>query len=54
MRDVAITWMETHYAAFSELAGTVRSGQPPFDRYHGMPVSNASAPTPLTRSSSPD
>ncbi len=38
MRDVAITWMETHYAAFSELAGTVRSGQPAFDRYHGIPV----------------
>jgi Dimerisation domain len=38
MRDVAITWMETHYAAFSELAGTIRTGQPAFDRYHGMPV----------------
>ncbi|MGH3420694.1 MAG: hypothetical protein ACRDOD_14050, partial [Streptosporangiaceae bacterium] len=37
MRDVAITWMETHYAAFSELAGTVHTGEPASDRYHGMP-----------------
>ena len=38
MRDVAITWMETHYAPFSELAGTVRASLPACDRYHGMPV----------------
>jgi hypothetical protein len=35
VRDVAIMWMETHYAPFGELLNTVRTGQPGPDRLWG-------------------
>lgn len=37
MRDLAIMWMETHYAPFAELAHTVRTGEPAADHYYGQP-----------------
>ena len=37
MRDLAIMWMETHYAPFGELLHTVRSGEPAADYLYGQP-----------------
>jgi predicted O-methyltransferase YrrM len=37
MRDVAIMFMETHYAPFSDLIHTIRTGQPAAERYYGEP-----------------
>lgn len=37
VRDVALTWMETHYAPFGELLGTVRTGEPAATRFYGQP-----------------
>lgn len=37
MRDMAIMWMETHYAPFAELTHTVRTGQPAADHHYGQP-----------------
>jgi O-methyltransferase domain/Dimerisation domain len=37
MRDLAIMWMETHYAPFGELLHTVRTGQPAAGRLYGQP-----------------
>jgi O-methyltransferase/methyltransferase family protein len=37
MRDLAIMWMETHYAPFGELLHTVRSGEPAAERLYGQP-----------------
>ena len=37
MRDVAIMFMETHYAPFGDLLGTIRTGQPAAERYYGQP-----------------
>lgn len=37
MRDLAIMWMETHYAPFGELVHTVRTGEPAADHYYGQP-----------------
>jgi hypothetical protein len=37
MRDLAIMWMETHYAPFGELLHAVRSGEPAADHLYGQP-----------------
>jgi O-methyltransferase domain/Dimerisation domain len=37
MRDVAIMFMETHYAPFGDLLGTIRTGQPAAERFYGQP-----------------
>jgi len=37
MRDVVITFMETHYAPFGDLLETIRTGQPAAERYYGQP-----------------
>src|ERR1700722_9708969 len=37
MRDLAIMWMETHYAPFGELLHTVRSGEPAAERLYCQP-----------------
>ena len=37
MRDVAIMFMETHYAPFGDLLETVRTGQPAAERFYGQP-----------------
>ncbi len=40
MRDLALVWMETHYAPFGELVHTVRSGEPAAQHVYGVPFSN--------------
>ena len=37
MRDLALMWMETHYAPFAGLVDTVRTGECAATRYYGMP-----------------
>jgi hypothetical protein len=37
MRDLALTWMETHYAAFGRLLDGVRVGEPAATLHYGMP-----------------
>jgi hypothetical protein len=37
MRDLALMWMETHYAPFAALVDTVRTGECAATRYYGMP-----------------
>ncbi len=37
MRDLAIMWMETHYAPFGELLHAVRTGEPAADHLYGQP-----------------
>jgi hypothetical protein len=37
VRDLALTWMETHYAPFGELVHTVRTGVPAATRHYGRP-----------------
>ncbi|MFI5681529.1 methyltransferase [Streptomyces cellulosae] len=37
LRDAAMMWMETHYEPFSELLGTVKTGEPAADIYFGKP-----------------
>jgi hypothetical protein len=37
VRDLALMWMETHYAPFGDLIGAVRTGRPAADAYYGMP-----------------
>lgn len=37
MRDLALTWMETHYAPFGDLLTTVRSGENAATRHYGQP-----------------
>jgi hypothetical protein len=37
MRDLAIMWMETHYAPFAELLHTVRTGRPGAEHLYGQP-----------------
>ncbi|MFF7654851.1 methyltransferase [Streptomyces sp. NPDC007983] len=37
VRDVALMWMETHYAPFSELVTTVRTGVPAATAHFGQP-----------------
>jgi hypothetical protein len=37
MRDLAIMWMETHYAAFGDLIHTLRTGQPAAEHRYGQP-----------------
>jgi len=37
MRDLAIMWMETHYAPFAELTHTIRTGQPAAEHLYGQP-----------------
>jgi hypothetical protein len=37
MRDLAIMWMETHYAPFAELLHTIRTGQPAAEQLYGEP-----------------
>src|SRR5580704_15819190 len=37
MRDVAIMFMETHYAPFADLIHTVRTGQPAAEHLYGEP-----------------
>src|SRR5690242_10066058 len=37
MRDLAIMWMETHYAPFGELVHTIRTGQPAAEHLYGQP-----------------
>ena len=36
MRDVAIMFMETHYAPFGDLLATIRTGQPAAERFYGQ------------------
>ena len=37
MRDVAIMFMETHYAPFGDLLHTIRTGQPAAEHFYGKP-----------------
>lgn len=37
VRDIAIMWMETHYAPFSELVTTLRTGTPAATAHFGQP-----------------
>lgn len=37
MRDLAIMWMETHYAPFAELLHTIRTGRPAAEHLYGKP-----------------
>ena len=37
MRDVVIMFMETHYAPFGDLLGTIRTGRPAAEHYYGEP-----------------
>ncbi len=37
MRDLALMWMETHYAPFALLVDTVRTGVPAADTHYGEP-----------------
>ncbi len=37
VRDLAISWMETHYAPFGRLLDTVRTGQPAAEAFYGEP-----------------
>ena len=37
MRDLAIMFMETHYAPFGDLLHTIRTGQPAAERCYGQP-----------------
>jgi hypothetical protein len=37
MRDLALMWMETHYAPFARLTDTVRTGTPAADLHYGEP-----------------
>jgi hypothetical protein len=37
LRDLALTWMQTHYAPFGDLLETVRSGEPAATRFYGQP-----------------
>jgi O-methyltransferase domain/Dimerisation domain len=37
VRDLALTWMETHYAPFGLLLETARTGEPAATRYYGRP-----------------
>jgi hypothetical protein len=37
VRDLALTWMQTHYGPFGELLETVRSGVPAATGYYGRP-----------------
>lgn len=37
MRDLAIMWMETHYAPFGDLVHTIRTGQPAAEHLYGQP-----------------
>ena len=37
MRDLALTWMETHYLPFGNLLDTLRTGEPAASRYYGRP-----------------
>jgi hypothetical protein len=37
MRDLAIMWMETHYAPFADLLHTIRTGQPAAEQLYGQP-----------------
>lgn len=37
MRDLAIMWMETHYAPFAELIHAVRTGRPAAEHLYGEP-----------------
>jgi O-methyltransferase domain/Dimerisation domain len=37
MRDLAIMFMETHYAPFADLIHTIRTGQPAAERFYGQP-----------------
>jgi O-methyltransferase domain/Dimerisation domain len=37
MRDVAIMFMETHYAPFGDLLDTIRTGQPAAESFYGQP-----------------
>ena len=37
MRDLALMWMETHYAPFAGLIGTVRSGECAATQFYGQP-----------------
>jgi hypothetical protein len=38
MRDLAIMFMETHYAPFGDLLDTIRTGQPATEHYYGKPL----------------
>jgi len=37
VRDIALFWMETHYAPFGDLLHTIRTGQPAAEHYYGKP-----------------
>jgi hypothetical protein len=37
VRNLALTWMETHYAPFARLLDTVRSGEPAATLHYGRP-----------------
>jgi hypothetical protein len=37
MRDLALTWMETHYAPFGDLLHTATTGEPAATHHYGMP-----------------
>jgi hypothetical protein len=51
MRDLALVWMETHYAPFGELVHTIRTGEPAAQHLYGMPFFEwlATQPSQVTR-----
>ncbi|MFJ8039569.1 methyltransferase [Kitasatospora sp. NPDC096147] len=38
LRNIALTWMETHYPPFGELWHTATTGEPAIDHHFGMPL----------------
>ena len=48
LRDLAIMWMETHYAPFADLIHTVRTGQSAAEHLYGEPSSPGCRTTPST------
>jgi hypothetical protein len=48
VRDIALFWMETHYAPFGELLHTATTGENVASRYYGKPFMDWTASTPAT------
>jgi len=48
VRDIALFWMETHYAPFGELLHTARTGESAATHYYGQPFLDWTAGSPAT------
>ena len=48
VRDIALFWMETHYAPFGELLHTATTGESAATHYYGKPFLNWTASSPAT------